>query len=137
MAWVVYKSPLWHKDTVQDHIKPLPNGIQRKILEASFINDAIRTQVYHYPRKKPIIPVYSAEQDKCAQAYFRSPLVKEIMTWKKLSTEVSETFQHLILVDLTANLFLYSELKVHAHHISIAEKSSLIAMKKYFSYSNS
>ena len=89
MAWVVYKSPLWHKDTVQDHIKPVPNNLQLKSLEQSFVNDAIRTQVYHYPRKWPIIPKYSAEYDKYAQAYFKCPLVKDIMNMKNRSLEVS------------------------------------------------
>ncbi|KAK3597068.1 hypothetical protein CHS0354_022073 [Potamilus streckersoni] len=79
MAWVTYGSPLWHKDKVPDHIHPLPDIHQRKEYESKFINDAIRTQVYHYPRKKPIIPPYDAVKDKYARAYFQSPLVKAIL----------------------------------------------------------
>ncbi|KAH3699254.1 hypothetical protein DPMN_074210 [Dreissena polymorpha] len=78
--WLVYKSPLWHKDVVQETVKPLPSYKQCKALETDFVNDAIRTNVYSYSRKKPIIPVYSATKDKYAQAYFQCPLVKAIMS---------------------------------------------------------
>lgn len=87
--WVVYGSPLWHKDTVQEYIKPLPGVKERLSLEKNFVNDAIKTQIYNYPRKKPIIPVYSARKDKCAQAYFQSPLVKSLLNREKMSAEVS------------------------------------------------
>lgn len=91
--WVVYKSPLWHRDTVQQHVRQLPGRKERASLESCFINDAIRTQVYHYPRKKPIIPVYSAKKDKFAQAYFQCPLVKTIIKRDGESETVGSKFQ--------------------------------------------
>lgn len=87
--WVVYRSPLWHKDTVQDHVKELPGKKERISMENKFVNDAIRTTVYHYPRKKPIIPIYSARKDKFAQAYFKSPLVKSLLQRERMSYDVS------------------------------------------------
>ena len=89
MSWVVQKSPLWHKDNVQTNIRPLPSIEQRGILEKNFVNDAVRTHVYSYPRKLPIIPIYSAVKDKCARGYFQSPLVKQLMS---SSQEVSEAW---------------------------------------------
>ena len=77
---------MWHKDSVQKDVRPLPNIKQRKQLEANFVNDAVRTQIHCYPRKLPIIPKYSAASDKCARSYFNSPLVKQLM---KTSIEVS------------------------------------------------
>ena len=79
MSWVVQKSPLWHKDSVQVGIHRLPSIKQCKKLEDSFVNDAIKTNVYCYPRKLPIIPTYSATKDKCARSYFNSPLVNQLM----------------------------------------------------------
>ncbi|KAK3082643.1 hypothetical protein FSP39_001226 [Pinctada imbricata] len=78
MAWVTFRSPLWHKDTVQSSVHALPDIHQQRNLERGFVNDAIRTFV-RSSRRKPIIPAYNAERDKCARAYFRCPLVQSVM----------------------------------------------------------
>ncbi|XP_060560099.1 uncharacterized protein LOC132720110 isoform X3 [Ruditapes philippinarum] len=93
--WVVYGSPLWHKDTVQENVKDLPGPKELITLENKFVNDAIRTTVYYYPRKKPIIPVYSARQDKCAKAYFQSPLVKSLLKRERMSDDEMKTREML------------------------------------------
>ena len=89
MSWVVQKSPLWHRDSVQGNIRPLPSIKQCQKLEDDFVNDAVKTNVYCYPRKLPIIPTYTATKDKCARSYFDSPLVKELMV---STEEVTRTF---------------------------------------------
>ena len=40
--------------------------------ERKFVNDAVRTHHYHYPRKLPIIPHYNALNDEHCGAYFAS-----------------------------------------------------------------
>ena len=76
---MTYGSPLWKKDSVQNGIKPLPSVEKKYEMEGGFVNDAVKTFMYHYSRKKPIIPMYNAEKDKYAQAYFQSPIAKAVL----------------------------------------------------------
>lgn len=76
VSWVTFGSPLWQKDTIQGHVKPLPPVWKQKAMEKGFVNDGVSTYMHFHARRKPIIPPYNAIKDKYAQAYFQSPLVK-------------------------------------------------------------
>ncbi|XP_041371559.1 uncharacterized protein LOC121385090 [Gigantopelta aegis] len=93
MAWVTYGSPLYHRDSVQTGIKPLPSRTEKIRLEKLFVNDAVQTCMFHYPRRKPIIPPYNALQDKYARHYFMSPTAKAIAIREKFRQEVKDLEQ--------------------------------------------
>ena len=72
-----YSSPLSDRDYVLDRVLPLPSRAEFRRREASFVNDAVRTSTYYYPRRIPIIPKYDAIEDPMCAKYFETPLAQE------------------------------------------------------------
>ena len=76
---VRYTSPLACPGHVQIGIMPNPSREAWKSREEIFVNDAVKTDNYRYPRKIPIIPKYDPFYDGECAKYFTSPLVQEII----------------------------------------------------------
>lgn len=114
MSWVTYGSPLRHKDKVPTTIKPLPAIATQEKLEAGFVNDAVKTFMFHHSRRQPVIPPYNAEQDKCAQAYFQSPIAKAVLErsmQRALAVKVSihklSPNKRILILDGSNTIFTY------------------------------
>ena len=76
---VTYRSPLSGTGHVQIGIRQNPCKEVWKSREDSFVNDAVKTHYYHYPRKIPIIPKYDPLYDGECAKYFTSPMVQKII----------------------------------------------------------
>ncbi|XP_046333283.1 uncharacterized protein LOC124116101 isoform X2 [Haliotis rufescens] len=82
-SWVVYGSPLWHRDRVPSSIRSLPPIPTLKGLEENFVNDSVKTTTSSRSGRNPIIPQYDAVGDKYAKHYFMSPNVRAMMERNK------------------------------------------------------
>ncbi|XP_067687659.1 uncharacterized protein [Haliotis asinina] len=82
-SWVVYGSPLWHRDRVPSSVRSLPPIPILKGLEENFVNDSVKTTTSSRSGRNPIIPPYDAVGDKYAKHYFMSPNVRAMMERNK------------------------------------------------------
>lgn len=69
----------WKPMIVPPAIIPKPIKVKRVKHSNKFINDGVSVAIYNKPRKKPIIPDYSAMEDKACRTYFESPRVEKLL----------------------------------------------------------